>query len=52
MKSLLWLFIIIGSTVGGLIPSLFGASYFSVWGFLGSGVGALAGVYAYNYFDF
>jgi predicted MFS family arabinose efflux permease len=50
-KSLLWLFIGLGSIIGGLIPSWFGASYLSVWGILGSLIGAFAGVYAFRSID-
>lgn len=51
MKSVLWLLMGIGGTIGGLVPSWFGASYFSLWGILGSGIGAIAGIYFYGYLD-
>jgi hypothetical protein len=35
----------IGSFVGGYIPSLFGAGFFSFWGLIFSGLGGLAGIY-------
>ncbi len=51
MKSALWLLIGLGSVVGGLIPVWLGASYLSAWGFLGSTIGAIAGLYVYKYLD-
>lgn len=51
MKSVLWLLIGIGGTLGGLIPTLLGANYLSFWGFFGSGIGAFAGIYLYRYLD-
>lgn len=50
-KSLLWLFIGVGSLVGGLIPAWLGANYLSLWGIIGSAVGALAGIYLFNQID-
>lgn len=47
----MWLLIGLGSIVGGFVPSLFGADYLSLWGFLGSAVGAVAGIYLYNRLD-
>jgi hypothetical protein len=32
-------------TIGGYLPSLFGASYFSLWGILGSAIGGLFGIW-------
>jgi hypothetical protein len=51
MKSVLWLLIGIGGTIGGFIPVWFGASYFSLWGILGSLIGSIAGIYFYRYLD-
>ncbi len=45
LKSLIWLGMLIGSTLGGLVPSLFGAGILSYWGVLTSGIGAIAGIY-------
>jgi hypothetical protein len=42
MAAALWIWIIIGSTLGGLVPALWGDSMISVFGML-SGVGALVG---------
>lgn len=47
-KSLMWLLIGLGATIGGLVPAWLGASYFSFWGILGSVVGAIAGLYFFN----
>lgn len=48
---MLWLLVGIGGIVGGLIPVLFGASYSSLWGILGSTIGGIAGIYIYNRLD-
>ncbi len=50
-KGLLWLLIGVGSVVGGLIPAALGASYLSMWGIIGSGIGAIAGIYAFRRLD-
>ncbi len=50
-KALLWLFIGIGGTLGGLIPTWLGAGYFSIWGILGTALGSIAGIFAYNRLD-
>lgn len=44
-KTLVWLGVAIGSTVGGLVPSIFGAGWLSAWGMIGSAVGGLAGIW-------
>jgi hypothetical protein len=41
----LWLPILIGSTIGGLIPELWDAGMFSYSGVLLSGAGAFAGLW-------
>jgi len=41
----------LGTTIGGLIPVWLGASYFSLWGILGSTVGGIAGIYAISQLD-
>ena len=35
----------VGGTIGGFIPSLWGAGAFSMWGVVMSGVGGLAGIW-------
>ena len=44
-RSVIWICVAIGSTVGGLAPELWGAGMLSAAGLLGSFVGALAGVW-------
>lgn len=44
-KPLVWIGLFVGSTVGGMIPSLWGASFLSVSSVFLSGVGAIAGIY-------
>lgn len=44
-KGLVMLGLLIGSTVGGYLPTLFGASAFSLWSVFGSAVGGALGVY-------
>ena len=41
----IWLPILIGSTIGGMIPELWGAGMVSYSGVLLSGVGAFAGLW-------
>jgi len=45
MRSAIWIGIFIGSTVGGLIPELWGGDMFSYSGVLLSGVGAFVGLW-------
>jgi hypothetical protein len=45
-RKVLWMCMAVGSTVGGYLPTLFGQGSFSVASLLGSGVGAVAGVFA------
>ncbi len=42
-KTLIWLGLFVGSTVGGYVPSFFGADTFSVWSIIGGTVGAIVG---------
>ena len=44
-KGLYYLGAGVGGTVGGLLPGLWGASDFSGWGILLSGVGGIAGIW-------
>lgn len=37
---------LVGSTLGGLIPSIWGADFFSLSGLIFSSAGAIAGIYA------
>ena len=45
-KTLIWIGLFVGSTIGGFIPSLWGAGFFSLWSMLFSTLGALAGIWA------
>lgn len=45
-KTLIYLGLFIGSTIGSYVPVLFGASLLSGWSIIGSGIGALLGVWA------
>jgi predicted MFS family arabinose efflux permease len=44
-KSLTWIGILVGSTIGGFIPTLWGAGMLSMSGILFSGLGAILGIY-------
>jgi len=45
-KKLIWLGAIVGSTLGGMLPGLWHASMFSLWGLIFSTVGGLLGIWA------
>jgi len=45
-KRLIWIGSIAGSTVGGLIPSLWHASMLSMWGLVFSTIGGIVGIWA------
>jgi len=38
--------LIVGSTIGGYIPILLGASFLSYWSLFGNAAGGLLGIYA------
>lgn len=44
-KAFVTLLMIIGSTIGGLVPLLFGAGMLSYSSVIGSGIGGLLGIY-------
>lgn len=44
-KAMIWLFLAIGSTVGGFIPTLWGDSFFSLWSVLLTAVGGAFGIW-------
>ena len=43
--SYIWLGALVGSTIGGMIPSLWGDGMFSGWSILLSGAGGLGGIW-------
>ena len=45
MRSMVWIGIGVGSTIGGMIPSLWGANMLSISSIVFSGVGAMAGIW-------
>lgn len=45
-RKLIWIGAAVGSTLGGLLPSLWYASMFSMWGLLFSTIGGLVGIWA------
>ena len=44
-KRLIWIGSIVGSFIGGLIPGLWHASMFSMWGLVLSTIGGIAGIW-------
>ncbi len=44
-KSWIWAGLLIFSTIGGYIPTLFGASLLSGWSIVGNTVGGLVGIW-------
>jgi predicted lipid-binding transport protein (Tim44 family) len=46
-KSLIWLGLFIGSTIGSLIPMLWGGGLFSFSSIILSGLGGIAGIYIF-----
>jgi hypothetical protein len=44
-RPLVWIGLFVGSTIGGFIPDLWGASLISLSSIFFSGVGAIAGLY-------
>lgn len=45
LKTAVWIGVLVGSSIGGYIPILFGASFLSLWSLLGNTVGALLGIF-------
>jgi hypothetical protein len=45
-KSLIWVGIFVGSTLGGFIPELWGASFLSFESIIFSTIGGIAGIWA------
>ena len=46
LRMLIWIGLFAGSTAGGMVPKLWGASMFSGWGVLFSVIGGFAGIWA------
>ncbi len=46
MKQLVWIGLFVGSTIGSMIPSLWGAGFLSLSSIVLSAVGGFAGIYA------
>jgi hypothetical protein len=46
--SRIWIAILIGSTIGGFVPALWGGELLSYAGVLWSGIGAVAGLWVAN----
>ncbi len=45
-RTLIWICLTVGSTVGGYAPDLFGAHGLSMWSLLTSSIGSVAGIFA------
>ena len=45
-KTLIWIFLGVGSTIGGYIPALWGDGIFSMWSVVLSAAGGLLGIWA------
>jgi hypothetical protein len=51
-KKFMWAGFFLGSTIGGLVPAIWGDDIFSVWGIVLSLVGGIAGIWAgYRVFE-
>ena len=45
MKSMIWLGLFVGSTIGSLLPMLWGGDIFSLSSIIGSAVGGILGIW-------
>ncbi|MDB5245097.1 MAG: hypothetical protein JWN90_202 [Parcubacteria group bacterium] len=45
MKQIVWIGLLVGSTIGGFIPELWGAGVFSFSSIILSAIGGMAGIY-------
>ena len=45
-RKLIWIFMFIGSTIGGLVPMLWGDSAFSFSSIICTGIGGFLGIWA------
>ena len=44
-KNMVMIGMVIGSTIGGYIPTLFGVSFLSFWAIIGNTIGGIVGIY-------
>jgi len=44
-KTMVWIGLFVGSSIGGYLPSLFGAGAFSGWSIFGSTLGGVVGIW-------
>jgi len=44
-KMFVWLGVVIGSVIGGYVPTLFGHSFLSLSAILGNGIGSVIGIF-------
>ncbi len=45
-KTMIWIGLFVGSTIGGMIPGLWGDNFLSMWSVLLTAVGGLIGIWA------
>lgn len=45
LKTAVWIGLFVGSTIGGLVPGIFGAELFSYAGLIGSIIGGALGIW-------
>jgi hypothetical protein len=49
-KTIIWIGVIVGSTIGGYIPTFFGSSFLSLASLIGNTIGGFVGLYlAYKF---
>lgn len=44
-KSIIWIFMVVGSSIGSFIPALWGDGFLSMTSVLLSGIGGIAGIW-------
>jgi len=44
-KTTIWIGVLIGSTIGGWVPTIFGADWLSLWSIVGNGIGGILGIW-------
>ena len=44
-KTLIWFFLAVFSAIGGYLPTLFGADYFSFWSIITTALGGFFGIW-------